>query len=192
MKEISALRRSARRRVETSGRKKSAVLEWVTLEIALFTGLRVHEIASLSCGDLWLDSRSGSLLVQNGKGGKKRVVKFGECLGKDLREYLAWKRGRGEGVDGAAPLLLSSHTGGHLSTRAIQKMFQRLSREAKVKNHRFHDLRHSYASHLYRASGNNLRLVQKQLGHSSIRTTEIYADILDGEAEKAVNAIYRK
>ena len=57
--------------------------------------------------------------------------------------------------------------------------------------HRFHDLRHTYASYLYHASGNNLRMVQKQLGHQSIRTTEVYADVLDGETEKAVNALYR-
>ncbi len=57
--------------------------------------------------------------------------------------------------------------------------------------HRFHDLPHTYASYLYRASGNNLRMVQTQLGHQSIRTTEIHADVLDGETEKAVNPLYR-
>jgi site-specific recombinase XerD len=39
---------------------------------------------------------------------------------------------------------------------------------------------------LYRASNYNLRLVQKQLGHRSIQTTQIYADVLDEDAVAAV------
>jgi site-specific recombinase XerC len=48
-------------------------------------------------------------------------------------------------------------------------------------------MRHTHATFLYKASGNNLRLVQKQLGHSKVTTTQIYADAMD--AEKAFDRL---
>ena len=41
-------------------------------------------------------------------------------------------------------------------------------------------------SRLYKASGYNLRLVQKQLGHSSVFTTQVYADVFDTNVDKAL------
>ena len=52
-----------------------------------------------------------------------------------------------------------------------------------------HSCRHTYASLLYRASDFNLRLVQKQLGHRSIQTTQIYADVLNEDAVIAVERL---
>ena len=166
------------------------MLEWITIEIALETGLRISEIAGLACGDLWLRADGGSALVRRGKGGRSRVVKFGARLSRSLGEYLDWKDAREGQRDTDAPLIRSSQTGKAVTTRGLRKMFARVAEQAGVVGHRFHDLRHTYASYLYRASGNNLRMVQKQLGHASIRTTEVYADVLDGETEKAVNALY--
>jgi integrase len=54
-KEVEALRACARQRVKASGwLRRSKVLEWITVEIALNTGLRVSEIAQLCCGDIWM------------------------------------------------------------------------------------------------------------------------------------------
>ena len=47
-----------------------------------------------------------------------------------------------------------------------------------------------HACELYRASGYNLRLVQKQLGHASIRTTEVYADVVDADMQRALERLY--
>ena len=49
-----------------------------------------------------------------------------------------------------------------------------------------HSLRHTYAVRLYKASGYNLRLVQKHLGHSSVTTTQVYADVLDADVDQAL------
>lgn len=189
--DVAALRDLTASRVRaTNWGKRSIVLEWIVIELALYTGLRVSEIASMVCGDLALRPDGGSLVVRNGKGGKPRVVKYGAALAGELVRFLEWKRCIGESADEASPLLLSSNTGSTLTSRALQKMFFRIARAAGVNGHRFHDLRHTNASHLYRASGHNLRLVQKQLGHASIRTTQVYADVFDEETERAVNRLY--
>ena len=189
--EVQALRSAALARVEKTGwGSRSAILEWMVLELALFTGLRVSELAALRCGDLALGDAGGSLVVWNGKGGKSRVVRYGAALAGELVRYLDWKSSANEPSDAAAPLLLSSQSRGHLSTRALQKMFARVAKRTGVEGHRFHDLRHTHASHLYRASDHNLRLVQKQLGHASIRTTQVYADVFDEDLDEAVNKLY--
>jgi len=197
------------RRAKELGRK-IPVRDWLIIHLALTTGLRVQEIACLNCGDIFLTDGRGSLIVRNGKGGKRRIVRFNEELKEHLTDYLEWKRLNREGVQPEDPLIKSSITcppkafggqaGGHLpapqqaglSKRSVQRVFARTSRLAKIDGaHCFHHLRHTYASHLYRASNSNLRLVQKQLGHASVRTTQVYADVFDEDTERALEKLYK-
>ena len=39
---------------------------------------------------------------------------------------------------------------------------------------------------VYKASGYNLLLVQKQLGHSTVTITQVYADVLDADVDQAL------
>ena len=55
-----------------------------------------------------------------------------------------------------------------------------------------HSLRHTYATLLYKSSGNNLRLVQQQLGHSSVQTTTVYANVINEDVVGAVNSIIKE
>jgi len=54
-----------------------------------------------------------------------------------------------------------------------------------------HLLQHTYPCHQYKASGWNLRLVQKQLGHSSVSTTQGYADVMGLDMLRALERMYR-
>ncbi len=54
-----------------------------------------------------------------------------------------------------------------------------------------HCLRHTYACQLYKAGDYNLRLVQKQLGHSRISKSEVYADVMKPDLQKALKRLYR-
>ena len=47
-----------------------------------------------------------------------------------------------------------------------------------------------YASELYAASGKDLLLVGRQLGHSDIRVTQVYAHVLDPAVERAMEKLY--
>ena len=57
-------------------------------------------------------------------------------------------------------------------------------------NHRLHDARHTNATLLYEAT-NSLRLVQKQLGHASLATTQVYADVSPEQSIAGVTAMER-
>jgi site-specific recombinase XerD len=168
-----------------------AIRDCFIIRLGLATGLRVMEIAALKCGDLGLEDTIPSLVVVHGKGRKKRRVFFNGSFKKQCKEFLAWKQHIGESIEPDQPLLLSSSTGGHLTTRAIQKAFKRCARRAGLLSHySIHCLRHTYASFLLKASNWNLRLVQKQLGHSKITTTQVYADVMMPEIKKALDRLY--
>jgi site-specific recombinase XerD len=78
-----------------------------------------------------------------------------------------------------------------MTTRAIEKAFKRTAARAGLSSYySIHCLRHTYACQLHKAGGYNLRLVQKQLGHSSIRTTEVYADVMEPDTQKTLERLY--
>ena len=52
-----------------------------------------------------------------------------------------------------------------------------------------HSCRHTYATHLYRASGGDIEVVQEQLGHANVKTTTIYAKVTKEDKLKAANAL---
>ena len=180
----------SRRRSEQAFLKgcKVAIRDYFVIHLALATGLRVMEIVALNCGDLSLSNSISSVLVRNGKGGKSRRVYFKGTFIKHCEEFLDWKRGSGESIEPDQPLLLSSNSGTYMSRRAIQNCFKRCARIACLPLHySIHCLRHTYACFLLEASGWNMRFVQKQLGHSRITTTQVYADVMGPEVTKALN-----
>ncbi len=70
----------------------------------------------------------------------------------------------------------------------VSKSFKKLCRELKLDERiHFHTLRHSFTSHLI--IGNvNIYTISKLLGHSSVKTTEIYAHLSDEALFEAMNA----
>lgn len=166
--------------------KKRPIRDWAILHVALDAGLRVSEICDLQVRDIILDQDHAALIVRDGKGGKKRGVRMGSALRQHLVDFIDWKENVGESVAGRAPLFVSSRKG-PLTRTAVYRIFRKHADAVDIpKRFSIHSCRHTYASLLYRASDYNLRLVQKQLGHRSIQTTQIYADVLNEDAVVAV------
>ncbi len=174
-------------RAESSQASKTSKRDYFILYLALATGLRVMEMAALNNGDLYLRDSMPFIHVRNGKGGKERKVYITHEFKDYCLEYLGWKVRINESIEPDEPLLRSSHTGRHMTSRALQKSFKRCARIAGIPLHySIHSTRHSYACLLLKVSNWNLRLVQKQLGHSRITTTQVYADVMLSDIEKAV------
>jgi site-specific recombinase XerD len=172
--------------------KRTAIRNCFLIHLGLATGLRVGEMANLKCGDIFIGNGMASLYVRRGKGGKSRSVSFNKAFSEQVSRFLDWKKVNGEPASDDAALLYSVVTGHALTTRALQKAFKRCMAFAELSSHYgIHSLRHTYACHLYKASGWNLRLVQKQLGHSRISTTQVYADVMEPDMRRALEKLYR-
>lgn len=121
------------------------------------TGVRVSELCDMNIEDI--DFEDGTIRVR-GKGEKIRIVFVDPDTLQEMDTFI------GSRIEG--PLFIGQQ-GHHISPRAVQHIFRKYAPEGITP----HKIRHSYASELYRRS-KNLRVVQENLGHTSIKTTEIY------------------
>ena len=157
-----------------------AVRNRLIIEMALGTGLRVSELANLKIDDIHIRKGQNSLIVNNGKGDKDRVVGFNNKLKTLIQEYLDYRKSM-------SSYLFASERGEKMTRFGVGRVFKTMASKAGLDSkHSIHTLRHTYATNLYKASGYNLRMVQKQLGHSSITTTTVYSDVLNQDLTDAL------
>jgi integrase len=101
------------------------------------------------------------------KGGKMRYVPMPNELASELRLYPAVI-----GDDRIFPPKPGATSG----RQRVEKSFEQVLKRAGIKNFRFHDLRHTFAS-WYMMNGGDLYELAKILGHSNIKMTERYAKL---------------
>ena len=71
----------------------------------------------------------------------------------------------------------------------IYRDFQKALKKASIKDHfRFHDLRHTFASH-FMMNGGNIYDLQKIMGHTSLEMTQRYAHLAPEHLVKAANVV---
>jgi integrase/recombinase XerD len=155
-------------------RRALSAIEHPVRRVALTTiyalGLRLGEGLKLEAGHI--ESSRQVVMVRSGKGAKDRAVPLPTPLLDRLRRY--WKEER---PPSQHPLLFVSAQGNGIHETTLQKTFSAACADAKlVRRATIHTLRHSYATHLVEA-GISLRTVQDILGHSSLRTTEVYMHV---------------
>jgi integrase/recombinase XerD len=169
--------------------RETWIKRYMLVNLVLFTGLRVSEIANLKVGDIELNTKDPYLIVRNGKRGKKRDVYLDKELVRHLKNFISWKKKTmGEEVEINSPLFTGRNEG-HCAVITLMKSFKRAIEESHLPLHfSIHSARHTYATFLLHAT-NNLRYVQKQLGHSKISMTALYADVLPSENGSLANKI---
>jgi integrase/recombinase XerD len=130
-------------------------------------GLRVSEIVNLKKEDVNFDEEI--IHIKLAKGKKDRFVKIPESISKELQSFVSLSK--------ANQVLFESNRGGKLTTATIQAILKNARKKAGISKRVYpHLLRHSFATHLLE-SGVDLRIIQKLLGHSDIKTTQIYTQI---------------
>jgi len=137
------------------------------LAVIYSCGLRVSELINLKITDI--DNKRMVINIRNAKGNKDRQVQLTpqilELLRLYYREYLP------------ETYLINGQNGGKYSSGSIQKIIKSSSKKAKInKNVTPHTLRHSFATHLLE-NGTDIRYIQTILGHSDIKTTQIYTHV---------------
>lgn len=136
------------------------------LVLAALEGLRAKEVAMLRVEDV--DWYGHKLMVEEGKGGKPRVVPLHEEAGTALRALPLPRAG----------WVFVKSNGDHLSPRTISMYVSRFMRSVGS-GCTLHQLRHWFGTKTYESS-RDLRLVQELMGHSSPVTTAGYAAITPG------------
>lgn len=170
------------------------IRSWMLVDTLTSTGIRASECRYIKLADLNLSKKEPLLRVNgkgsNGSGPRTRFVNIPASLRKHLVEFLAWKKLVSDDMNEDAYLFPSSRQGKAFSLNGIQKRFKVLAREAGLPAyHSLHSCRHSYGTYLFQKT-KNLRLCQKELGHSNIATTTIYADVTAEESAESVNNLW--
>ena len=160
-----------------------SIRDYTFFEVIYSSGLRISEAIALRLSSY--DSESHTIKVF-GKRGKERITFTGEYADKALKNYielvrpiLASRRKKGdrrrESVKSDMEALFLSRSGHSLTRQAMHKRYhaivEKLGLDATV-----HTLRHSFATHLLEG-GAGIRQVQSLLGHSDIKTTQIYTHL---------------
>ena len=134
--------------------------------VPLTTGLRREELVMLDINDIRFEDRL--LLVRHGKGDKQRYV---DLPAQAMSAMLRYQKHR----DPAQSAFFQTVHGGRVSGNAILQVFGKLGRRAGIETTRCspHTARHTFATE-YLRSGGDLRRLQRLMGHSSIKVTEVY------------------
>jgi integrase/recombinase XerD len=139
----------------------------LVLKMAYGMGLRVSELIALKYRNIDFDR--DQVHIEAAKGKKDRYVNLPRTLIPLLQDYLK--------VYQPVDYLFEGQFANQYTTRSAQAVFKNAMEKAKItKSVGIHGLRHSYATHLLEA-GTDMVFIQKLLGHSAIKTTEMYAKV---------------
>ncbi len=152
--------------------KKSTIYRDLTIvEIFFATGARVYEISNLKRQDIDLDN---GIIRIFGKGSKERCVQIGN---HDILELMKAYYQMNQEVIEECGFFFVNQQGKRFSEQSIRRMLRKYSCQAGVSVHITpHMFRHSVATYLLE-EGVDIMYIQKLLGHSSIKTTQIYLHI---------------
>ena len=152
---------------------------------ALLSGLRLGELLALHWIDL--DFTLKVIQVKNSetfttKSRKNRIVPMSDELFRLLRE-------RKENIRNESAFVFHNKKGKPLKEQTISQRFKKYVIDAGINDKlHFHSLRHSFATHLVK-KGVPLFAIQKLLGHSTSKTTEIYSHLLPQQLHREVNIL---
>jgi len=158
---------------EAKASKSPVLLPIVT--VAVNTGMRKGEVLGLA----WerVDFARGVLRLEQTKSGRRREIPMNQAVDEALSQLAGPK------LEG-----LVFRKGDGSRWGSIRTAFERACREAKIEAFRFHDLRHTFASHFMMSTG-DLPALQKILGHATLAMTMRYAHLAEAHVRQAMNAL---
>jgi integrase/recombinase XerD len=151
--------------------RPESIRDRAMLSVLYATGMRVSELVALDLDDV--DLQEGTVECQ-GKAGRTRTVPMSPHSIAAIGDYL--ERGRSVLTNGETTSLFVNHRGGRLTRQGFWLILKSYAQRAGIEDITPHTLRHSFAAHAI-GQGAELSDVQRQLGHVSISTTQIYRQL---------------
>jgi len=145
--------------------------------VALHTGMRRGEILGLRWEQV--DLEHGFILLEMTKNGERKEIPIDDTLDEVFSQM----------PRSIESIYVFTDRDGN-PYKSIKRSFSTATRKAGITDFRFHDCRHTFASHLVMA-GVDLVSVKELLGHKSLRMTLRYAHLAAGHKRKAVNILNR-
>lgn len=170
----SALPRPAPESVLRGALERADERERLMVSLAAYEGLRRGEVCKVHVGDIVQAVDGTWELTVVGKGGKRREVPLTDDIARRLRA---------EGAKSSNGYIFPGQINGHLSPAYTGKLIS----HCMPPGWGAHTLRHRFASAAY-AAERDIRAVQELLGHTDVRTTQIYTAVPADAKRRAVLA----
>ena len=177
-REMPSVEEVQRLRMTCTGTGQACLRDGLMIDLALYCGLRVNEIANVKIEDLKRDEEIYELrILRKGKHAKNNAVFVHADLGSRLEEYArTWKRK--DYIFGDTVHNGSSRP--RLNAATVSSIIGERMKQAKIKRSTMtaHSLRHYAGTTFYQAT-RDLYATQQFMGHSDSATTEIYMHVED-------------
>ena len=144
---------------------------------ALNTGMRKSEIFNLKWDNV--DLRHGFILLDTTKNGERREIPINQTLKETLQ-------GITRRLD--VPYVFFNPSTNKPYTKDLKRSFHTALKKAGIRDFHFHDLRHTFASHLVMA-GVDITTVRELLGHKTLTMTLRYAHLAPSHKVKAMGIL---
>lgn len=153
------------------------------------SGMRAQEVCDMVVGDIQFYPDKATIRVK-GKGQKARLIAIPKQASEILKKYIDY-RGISNKYD---KHVFSSQTHENMSVSCIEEIYKKYIQKLKLKHQDMfrddyspHSMRHTTATHMLEA-GVPLIVVKNFLGHSSIQTTQIYAEVTQATMNRHLKA----
>lgn len=162
--------------------------ERIILSLGYGCGLRSMELVRMNIADIRFNDNI--LIVQNGKGNKRRVIPMSNKVKEDIRQYIELERVLYVKNEDEKALILNIK-GDRMRKYTCRKILRKIilkTGNANIieKAISIHNLRHSIATHLLE-QGATIEQVRDFLGHSQLETTEIYTRVNQKQLKNLMN-----
>lgn len=158
----------------------------ILLSLMYASGARAQEICDLMVGNLHFQEKGAALNIK-GKGRKSRRIGIPDICATLLKQYIDHRKIS----DRPERHIFSSQTHEQMTVSCIEEIYKKYITMARKENPSMfsagsyppHSMRHSTASHMLEA-GVPLVVIKNFLGHASLQSTLIYAEISQNTVDR--------
>lgn len=149
---------------------------WVIVNFLMNCGCRASSIRNIQNRDVDLDTKQ--IVFRHNKNGKIQAVPLCSVMVSILREYITVRKGKPEDY------LFCDQYGGMLSMNGLRLAVARHNQSRGVEKTSTHLYRHTFARKYLVDCGGDAFMLQKLLGHSTLKMTKHYCAIYDADIAK--------